>query len=146
MLQKMERKILVSFQSTFVHLFHFPIALVFPALWLILLNISPMPIEPLAVIKATFLKLFSVSHNFPLHGPLSAISGWITALIYEVMAYHVAFDIKQFPWNAISECIYWVSIFPATFKSQLSSDPFCTSSLIWLFFCSLPLFAPPGNP
>lgn len=65
-----------------------------------------MPIEILAVIKVTFLKLFTIVRNFPLHGPLSAVSGWITDLIYEVMAYHVAFDIKQFPWNALSE---WIS-------------------------------------
>lgn len=64
-----------------------------------------MPIEPLAVTKGTFLELFTVAHNFPLHGTLSAISRWITALIYKVMAHHVAFDIKQYPWNAISECL-----------------------------------------
>lgn len=63
-----------------------------------------MPIELLAVTTVTFLKLFTIARNFPLHRPLSAVSGWITGLIYEVMAYDVAFDTKQFPWNAVSEC------------------------------------------
>lgn len=94
-------------------LFTFPLHLSFLLYALILLNISPVPMELLAVTRVTFLKLFTVTQNFPLHGPLSAIPGWITGLIYEAMVYNMAFDIKQFPLNSVSECLsaYLLSFF-----------------------------------
>jgi len=127
---------LVSFpQPIFLCPPQFLIAFVFQLYGLILSSISPVPIELAAVSTVFFLKLFTVAHKviFPYRYHCLQSQPGLLALFRRQ---------RQTKWplilsNPIGTLsvnvflhIYWFSCFLPTFKSQLSSDPFCTSRLI----------------
>lgn len=139
---------IVSFpRSVFLYPPQFTIAFVFPAL----------QINPSKHFSYAHLTCSSVHSDFPeavhccsqgyfpLSGPVSAISAWITGLIYEAMADNMAFDIKQSPWNAVGECLsLYLLVFLFSSYLQVTAQfwPFLyLISHLTMFFYSFPLFA-----
>lgn len=132
-------------QPIFFHPPQFPIAFVSLALWINLFKHFSCVRWTCSSVQ-TFLKLFAVACKviFPyLAQCLQSQAGLLALFIRQWQTMWPLILSNPFGMLSVNVFLhnYLFSSFPPTFKTQLSSDPFCTSSLIWLFFYSFILFA-----
>ena len=139
---------LVSFpQPIFLHPPQFPIAFVFLALQINLFKHFSFAHWTCSSVHGDFSEAVHCCSQgyFPLWGPVAAVSACITGLIYRAMADNVAFDIKQSPWNAVSEYLspyLLVFLFPSYLQVTAQFWPFLyLISHLTMFFYSFLLFA-----